>query len=157
MIPPNIHDLVRKGTPFTIKLRFRGWNPKRNCHSDCWWTLLFDPAIKRAAVACSWGKTGSHGNSENPKWYDVRTASDKLDEKRRSGYTVIDVSTPRPTPRPKTNPLAHLPPPFNQIHRFVPSPGRINTWAALDKDGAPLLQVPTETKDQISALLNSSS
>ena len=161
------------GKSFSIRLQFKGWNPKRSCVSDCWWMLTFG-GNKKSPV-CTFGKTGSSGGKSINM--DFQDAINKAHEKLASGY-VYDSGTlagplviqADPTPvhltpdtwkdrafsatppvRKSFNPLELLPAPFNGIRELKKNP--TGDWAAYDEKGAFLLKVPEETAQELLELL----
>ena len=138
-------SLYPGNTPFTVRLIFRGWNDKRNCMSDCWWTI----ENKDGVLLCNWGKTGSSGRAR-PSRYTFQQAVKKIQSKLEKGY-VYDARTKYgPVTAAPKNPLEHMPAPFCDIQSVVKEGGK---WKALGADGHVISVLPASSALDIQELL----
>ena len=137
-------DLYKEGTPFRVRLVFKGWNTKRKCMSDCWWEIEYRGG---SGFLCNWGKTGTAGRAR-PIEYGFQKGVDKLLDKINSGYVYDSRTQMQRTP--KKNPLAHMPTPFCDIRDVILENGK---WRALGADGHTISVLPRETAISIKELL----
>ena len=138
------------GHAFSVRLRFKGWNSKRNCRSDCWWRLEYDG---KGEARCTWGKTGSRGNFSKPKLMGLWVGLDKAREKVGNGYVLQSDSwgaDPAPPAPPAPHPLAGLPAPFCNIRSVRAAVG---VWEALDGAGNVVMKLTAESAADLTVKL----
>jgi predicted DNA-binding WGR domain protein len=129
---------------FLVRLEFQGWNTKRKCMSDCWWTV----ENRGGKLLCNWGKRGTSGRSR-PLEYSLKQMSDKIKAKLKSGY-VYDQRTKHG--RPPQNPLSHLPQPFCDIRSVTEDSS--GDWWATDKNGDLITLLTATSASEIQVLLS---
>ena len=93
--------------PWTHRLVFKGWDAKRQRHSDKWWTISGDGS---GSVAVNFGRAGSNGRN-NPFRYSLQEGLKRLNDKRAKGYDVAPGHTDFrevPAERPLEGPYAAI-------------------------------------------------